>query len=341
MRRAVKITRWGALAAAVAALVGGCGGGIEPGGTADLASPLIRIGLVCPNDLCGGTKVLHTDGTPNHAGAELLGIFGSAHGELTPTVTADRLGGVDSGGTVYDDFQLLGDSLRVRTPRGDFDIEIHAVASPRLWVGDGAPPGRAYSLQYRRTGEPKDKLKPFCGHPDASAIWRATSGLAFIFRGDDIDDATRSVTANQDQVSFNLACAGDPNAGIYMAGHSEASDPNHLTGEPDRQAMLKMLAGDYCGTGVSYAFDTPPEHFVDASKRLPPLPDAPTAKTLEALWTAKGAACLQNPRFPELANQIAAACALPRCDELSPAGIPGVLAGWQQLGHVLSANQQP
>jgi ADYC domain len=337
MRRSAKVTFGGALVAGLAALVSGCGGGVEPGRTADLASALVRI-IGCPNDLCGGTKLMFTDGRANYAGVTLEGILGDDRGLLKAVVTGDHLRAVDANGNRYEDFDLLDEYLLVHTRRGAFEIDIHGLVVPELWV-DGSPRGNAYDLRYRpSTSDRSGPWKAFCGSTEASVPWRGTSGLAFIFRGDDIDPTTNSVSTSHDEASFSMACAGDPIAGLYMAGHSAASDPNKVTSESDRQAMLKMLAGDYCGTGVSYAFDTPPEHFVDATGRLPPLADAPTAKTLEAVWTDKGAVCLQNPRFPEQANQIAAACSLPRCDQLLPDGIPGLLKQWQQLGHVLSAN---
>jgi hypothetical protein len=316
---------------ALAGLTSGCGGSVEQ------ATGMTSAGLGC-GDFCGGVKQLKTDGGVNAAGVRLMGIDGSKHGRLRPFVNGDHLGGVDTDGTIYYDRELIFSRLHVKAPAGEFDIEIFDADDPPLWT-TGGEPGHGYRLRYQQTdGDVMEEWKPLCSDATSVPIWGPSSGLAIIFAGDDVDDTLKLVSANEDGVTFNLACAGDPIAGMYMAGHSAASDPDNRTTEPDRQAMLKMLAGDYCGSGVSYSFDLPPARFVDATQLLPPLTKAPTSKTLEAIWTSKGALCVENPRSPAMTHAIGEACQLPRCSSLSPDGVKGVVAHWQQLGHVLSAN---
>jgi hypothetical protein len=86
--------------------------------------------------------------------------------------------------------------------------------------------------------------------------------------------------------------------------------------------MLKMFTADVCGDGTSFTVHGQPLLWADANHLMG---FAKPAASLEAVWTDKGAVCLDTPRRPELAEAIAARCgALPRCTD--------------QKGYVISGN---
>jgi hypothetical protein len=119
-------------------------------------------------------------------------------------------------------------------------------------------------------------------------------------------------------------------------GESAAIQQNPLdeASWQERQAMLKMLVADYCGTGR--AFTVPGEPLLWQSGRisyaLPPL-------NLEARWTANGASCLGVPRlnvhpdpgsfFSEnIMTDIIAECGSnlpPQCTDIDPRDYDGAV----------------
>jgi len=121
-----------------------------------------------------------------------------------------------------------------------------------------------------------------------------------LFEGDRIDAAKKLDTAI-DTSWFNLGCAGSALAKLALTGHTEAAANANtfVTTLPERQAMLKMFAGDYCGDGTPFTVAGQPLNWADdhgtmqltALQMQPPQP-----LLLEARWTENGAACLDTPR---------------------------------------------
>jgi hypothetical protein len=121
---------------------------------------------------------------------------------------------------------------------------------------------------------------------------------------------------------INIACAGTALAKLFLVRHTEASQEVRTT-RAERQAMLKMFTADVCGDGTSFTVHGQPLFWADV-KGITRFPDAPAS--IEAVWSAKGAVCLERPRRSELAGAIQARCGpLPRCTT-------------HTQGHVVSAN---
>src|SRR5262249_22024159 len=124
---------------------------------------------------------------------------------------------------------------------------------------------------------------------------------------------------------FNLACAGTLTAKMHLMRHTNAGawtaaswTPGHEvtdpaapfhTDVPQRRAMVKMFAADYCGTGDAFTVDGQPLMYDDSKHWFAPGSSgvaamhvaadgtlSPSGSTMEALWTDHGALCVSRPR---------------------------------------------
>jgi hypothetical protein len=138
---------------------------------------------------------------------------------------------------------------------------------------------------------------------------------AVLFEGDRIDGTAYEVQAAPDWSWFNIGCAGHTVSKLHLTRNTIASGYGMPWNE--RQATLKMLAADYCGTG--HAFTVSGQRLVWQDPHgIVEFFRYPT--TLEARWNEYGAACLDYPRmlspstpngidaFPDLMQQIKDAC---------------------------------
>lgn len=207
---------------------------------------------------------------------------------------------------------LLGLQLQLKDAAGARSvIEIAGVSSTTYWAGppDAVP---TYTLIYTSAT-----------HADPQPLCTANGNDAILFGGDRYDADHKTVTATGADANgwFNLACAGTALAKLHLTRHTEASQIVKTTAV-ERQAMLKMFTADVCGDGTSFTVHGQPLLWADANHLT--AFNKPAA-SLEAVWTERGAVCLDTPRRPELASAIAAHCGqLPRCSN--------------QRGYVVSGN---
>ncbi|WP_428261800.1 ADYC domain-containing protein [Haliangium sp.] len=118
---------------------------------------------------------------------------------------------------------------------------------------------------------------------------------------------------------FNIAC--EDNALYEMKFQGYDPEPALLslphTTANERQAALKMITADYCGTGYSFTETGTSLHWLNDA--LWSDNGAPPASSFEAKWGPTGALCLDNPRLATLA-EIASECDLPPpCSEYAGA----------------------
>lgn len=115
---------------------------------------------------------------------------------------------------------------------------------------------------------------------------------------------------------FTLACRGEAAYKLKALGYGPNFTGGTLPSTPDeRQATLKMITADYCGTGISHTMQDTPIQWNDArgSVTVGPTPGA----QLEAHWGESGALCLSTQRRDE----IELACEnLPPCGVVAPTG---------------------
>ena len=130
-----------------------------------------------------------------------------------------------------------------------------------------------------------------------------------VFEGERINAARKTVGTALDPSWFNIGCAGHALAKLALGGHTEAARLAHgfATTIPERQTYLKMVTGDYCGTGRSFTVAGQPLQWTDAHGYTQyQLPGANLE--LEARWTPSGAQCLNTPRIDAnptaLGNQV-------------------------------------
>jgi hypothetical protein len=197
-----------------------------------------------------------------------------------------------------------------------------------------------YRFVHGPRGSRRQDMRPVCKDPLADGdIWTGVSSLdAVVFGGDRYDIDTKRVIATGAAAGawFSIACAGSAAAKLHLLRHTESStDARFRTTPGERQAALKMLTADYCGTGRTFTRNGEPLLFMTRRAERFSLPQP----RIEAIWSADGAVCLDEPRReaeePHIRDEIEAECAaagraLPPCGPL--------LQRWQTRGHGLSAN---
>jgi hypothetical protein len=265
----------------------------------------------------GGSRSFHElnlNGVPNTAGFAVTGIRrGTTPYELEvsgSSVTAHARSGI---GDRLTGPALVGLVIDLRDAAGErYALRFAASGTTTFWAGLSAIVP-TYALTY--TSKTARLPRPLC-----------TVGVnqAILFEGDRYDAERKTVIATgaASRGWINIACAGTALAKLFLVRHTEASQEVSTTRE-ERQAMLKMFTADVCGDGTSFTVHGQPLFWADV-KGITVFPDAPAS--LEAVWSDKGAVCLEEPRRPELAGAIQARCGpLPRCTA-------------HMQGHVVSAN---
>jgi hypothetical protein len=208
--------------------------------------------------------------------------------------------------------ELVGLELELRDAAGRRSaVQIAGIDETTYWAGpaDTLP---TYRLTFTSTT-----------HAVPQPLCTAGENEAFLFGGDRYDADRKTVTATGPATAdwFNIACAGTALAKLHLTRHTEASQVVKTTAV-ERQAMLKMFTADICGDGTAFTVHGEPLLWADANQ-LTSFATRPAS--LEAVWTDRGAVCLDAPRRPELGAAIAARCGpLPRCTT--------------QRGYVISAN---
>ncbi len=122
-----------------------------------------------------------------------------------------------------------------------------------------------------------------------------TRHSALVFEGERINSKRKYISTSLNTRWFNIGCAESAVAKLHLYGHTKASSiAGFHTTIAERQTMLKMLVGDYCGTGMPFTVAGQPLSWEDdqGTMVMPPW----IAKTTEARWTSAGAACLNTPR---------------------------------------------
>jgi hypothetical protein len=182
--------------------------------------------------------------------------------------------------------------------------------------------------------------------------------MALIFTGDRYDADHETVKLpnqpdDQDALWFNIACAGTAIAKMHLLRHTVAgSAPASPPSITQRQAVLKMLAADYCGTGMplftrnghplQYSFYQP--SWVSAPPALPQ-PTLSNALSLDAIWNQDGAVCINTARLedesPDIRVVVDHVCEASRhmvLKQCPPSARYDSAWSWNPLGYAISAN---
>jgi hypothetical protein len=279
---------------------------------------------------------------------------------LTLIVDGDELTGVTASGKILRGSDLVNAYLFLVDSAGDtrYYLRIDSVGTTPFLTGDGGVT-HTYYFYWRRIDLEGTTEEALCT-PPVGDDWLGLDGKAFIFGSDHYDDIAKTVTV-LDGTRFNVACAGTTFAKMHLLRHTTAgSDAAHTTTAYQRQALFKMMYANYCYTGreggQSFTYIGFPVlatnaygWFPSGGLNLTTVPNSDVS-TIEAIWDASGAVCLEQPRMqgyapvggdPDILGQVRVACPkLPSCTELGKT-LPSLLANWQEYGYVLSANPPP
>ncbi len=278
----------------------------------------------------------------NHEGLRVVHIrSGFDHYRLD--VEGDRLRALDENGDVALEGASLVASVIVLEKddgtRFDVFIENHS-SSLTFWIGD-EDPIETFRMTWANATEPGPR-QPMCPLPAAYDEWGPVSHEAIFFQGDRYDAVTKDVftTGDEAQGWFNVACAGSATAKMHTNRHTTAGASGDYTASArERQALLKMFVGDYCGSGTAFTEVGEPLRWQNRHDWQ--LLDLADAIDHEAVWDWTGALCLDTPRMGDSKAEILETMAAiesvchrpPRCSTLRPS-----LASWKTRGYLLTAN---
>ena len=192
-----------------------------------------------------------------------------------------------------------------------------------FWTTVTTRRAETYTLQWASQDEPVNANGEPPFHDVCPLITTLDDGLwqnqidAVVFEGEkyNLETTKISLTPTNDYTAwFNVACAGSLPAKMYLTMRASASNlpPTYVnTIADDRQAMVRAWAAEYCGNGISF---TQTGHKLLIQDHLPTLggegwlPQSEPigftddevkskAVTVEAVWDANGAVCLDTPRM--------------------------------------------
>lgn len=334
-------------------------------------------GPTCPDWGCGANSPTVADGVAfdelDAAGApdrDGIQIVGAVQGSVPVRLNVDRhtltAVATDGSGTVFAHGGLVGVVVTLKKAGVTYGLKIAGVDENSLhfWAGNLDEIAPFYRILVRppNTQEFKD---PVCRQNVAATekVWAPVEHSALAFAGDRYDSVQKLVAdENRGKTWFNLACAGSATAKLHLMRHTNAGAWTPATWHPgtdvralgapyhtdvkQRQAMLKMFAADYCGTGQAFTVDGQPLLYDDSNHWFAPASIgvlalsvaadgtlSPAGAKMEALWTDQGALCVDQPR-------LVARSAVPCLTSATPLPVckPDLMAIWDSQVHVISVD---
>lgn len=293
--------------------------------------PDVGVAAFCNSSFCGGNSPeighhglheLHLDHKANAEGFRYLGITKDAEiyelavtdGRFVATRPGHALVGEDLIGAIlwidHDDGRQYGIAIsrvgQIAEVVAPYDpIETYFLEwSPVIGRPLAGPihVKHAFEAPVLETGA----SAPVCPDPfdagwDGRIEWDETAGMtayeSLVFEGDRIDAVRRTVDPVPDDRWFNIGCGAHTLAKLRLTRSTI-----HTGAAWEReQATLKMLSGDYCGTGAAFTVAGEPLVWRNAAG-MSFLRDP---FTLDARWNAAGALCVHEPRLVETGSELA------------------------------------
>jgi hypothetical protein len=285
-------------------------------------------------------RELRTDGGANGVGLKITGFASKIGQPLRLAVVGDELIGhgigtpapVELRGAALDGAKI---SLSNSVDGAVYTLTIEKVMEQgAFWTGcdsstavdcGNAPTTRLY--QFSAT-DGQGACIEVC-KPGMAEDYHTLNGTAVIFKDDlyrddftvrSVDGTGGSTLAIGEDSLFNIACVGTSISKMYFLHHTSVStDPANKTTVEQRQALLRLFAGDYCGIGHSFTEDGHPIRLDFDKSTLRPNEQVGLAPTLsvDAMWKGNGtgASCIGTPRLADgskspddLVKEIAALC---------------------------------
>lgn len=231
---------------------------------------------------------------------------------------------------------VLGAMIPIQRDGVQYELTVRAVhrrkyAIAPLWELE------TYTLGWRQAGG--EEINP-CALPegapavvvdpiDTRAEWHLDE--AVVIEGDRADPHTRALNQTADDQWFTIACTRDAMAKMLATRNTVHSQPAGLAHAwEQRQAALRMMTGDVCGTGDMFTVQGQAVVWQGGGTEYLHPPEV-----LEARWTPNGAACVYAPRmlfpttpegaaaFPDIWAAIRQVCDPPICSDLDPLNFDG------------------
>jgi len=282
-----------------------------------------RAETFCPKWKCGfnaaeingrSLQALNINGVANVDGVRIVGFVPpplALLGNYTLGFEHDELVATGAFGSKLKGAQLVGGIILVQVQLGlVVPVTIAGHTTVPSWASGGAPIG-AYTLVYPEVSALLG-VKNVC----SGSLLDPLASDATILGGETYDEASKTVLANQSGW-FTIACAGSAAAKMKLLGYGPQSKFPGTTAPASpaaRQATLKMITADYCGTGESYTTNGTAVVWQNAEGTVNSA-NWHTPGAVEAVWGPGGALCLDATRIPE----VAVGCELPSCDGLGVA----------------------
>lgn len=196
-------------------------------------------------------------------------------------------------------------------PAGNAKIIINSWSKlTTFWQGPNGPIVDTYGLLYEIPGHSRG---PVCGTPPPATDgegnqWQSRLEAMF-FSGDRYDHERMLVTATNDAEAgdwFNIACAGSATMKLHLNRHTNAGSTAAITTtKSQRQAMLKMFSGDFCGDGTTFTVHGTKIQWTSNTNMSGPVVNG--INSFESFWNEDGAVCMDRHRLesstdPELAG---------------------------------------
>jgi hypothetical protein len=278
----------------------------------------------CPSTVCGLNGVwlgagvafreLHLNGGVNAQGLRIIQFLDAKDHPLQINVDHDVLEGKLGSGVVLTGAALKGARIFLG-PLGrtaTYVLTITDYSTTPSWTectGCAEPVRPVPVYQFSATSVTDSCEVEVCRPGLAPDYAGGLVGKAVIYRGDYYDETTYSVRdqpapdrRNLDNDLFNIACSGTSLFKLHLLRHTAASASAGVTTTVDqRQAILRLLAADYCGAGHPFTVDGMPIELGFATS----LYDVTLASgyrlsgkdSTDAYWSQSGASCIGVPRL--------------------------------------------
>ena len=310
----MRLLRDGGIFVALVTLIAGCEGPEEGAGGVQFRPyncPIWQCGFNSAEVNGRSIRELNLDGLANDDGVRIFKFLAPAGhpGGFSLDTEGDALVAHGPGGVTLSGAQLVGATILIKHTGGiPLAQPIHIIGYEEIpsWAAD-APPVPTYALLYPDLGALL-AVRNVCSADPLNPLISAV----VILGGETYDLDSKTVVPDQPRW-LTLACAGSAAAKMRLMNYGPQSDFDGA-GNPatvaQRQATLKMLTADYCGTGHSYTENGVPLQWENQGGTVVS-PD--TSGASEAIWSAAGALCLDATRL----DDVDVTCDLPPCAGLS------------------------
>lgn len=317
----------------------------------------------CPKQSCNSPELAHYGlweqnlfGQPDSNGIWIRSLNGVSQiiqqgVSYNLVVKNGRISGIKSGSPTLRGDLLVGARIELMAPEGRyFDITITRVRTSGTAFFAGEPGEiETYTMVWHEPGTSHMTGKYLCNSPLQPTEDAKTYELlgmlpeeTLVYEGDRYSIERMTTGPTGDNAWFNFGCAGHTLAKLYLTRNTIKTQP--VDDWAQRQTTLKMLVGDYCGTGETFTLAGEPLLWKGG---LQPSYSG-TPLSIDARWTEDGATCMVEPRikdstnaqaqtlFPDVETQIQTACAkvdhrIVTCDNVDIEDLDGT--------RVISANR--